>query len=666
MTIDLPTPVLRNALGSPLDISGTGLARRRFLQAMAVTAGATALPTWMSDMAAAATPVSPTDGILVLVTFNGGLDGVTLCAPIHDGAYHDRRSGLALTAGTSIPLTDDRGLHPALGEVKAHWDQGNVAIIEGVGNTTSGSLSHFEHMARIMTAKSNDGAMTSGWLGRYTDGLAGGADPFHAVSFGHNVPLVVQGNTRRATGISIHYSGMDDIGSVDPWERLQLQTMANFGSMTTGRGDLADTLGDAAADAVAIGSQLAPLYAATLPEDEFVAEMTMAARLINANLGIRVLHLEMGDFDGHANHAQLHADGLAQFNAGLAAFFTALDRRYADQVTVLTATEFGRRMRANRSGGTDHGAATTFLAIGSQVVGGLHGQMPSLSNLDNNGNLRPTVDYREVYSTVLDTWLDADPGQVLGAGYGNMGFLAAPASEALPPPISVATGLNLRNEVMRLYLAYFLREPDTVGLHHWVANRRAGMPLATISEAFAQSGEFQQRYGSLSDAAFVERVYQNVMGRSPDASGRDFWIGQLRSGVTRGSMMVGFSESDEYRASAQLEIDAYDTTGPVARLYRAYFRRSPDTDGLQFWSSTGYSLERISQEFATSTEFQQTYGSLSDAAFVERVYENVMGRSPDAEGRSFWTGQLGNGVSRGSMMVGFSESQEFVAQVRAG
>ena len=130
--------------------------------------------------------------------------------------------------------------------------------------------------------------------------------------------------------------------------------------------------------------------------------------------------------------------------------------------------------------------------------------------------------------------------------------------------------------------------------------------------------------------------------------------------------MVGFSESDEYRASAQVEIDAYDTTGPVARLYRAYFRRDPDTDGLQFWSSTGYDLDRISQEFATSTEFQQTYGSLDDAAFVERVYQNVMGRSPDAEGRSFWTGQLGNGVSRGSMMVGFSESREFVAQVRAG
>lgn len=666
MTIDLPTPVLRQALGSPLDISGHGLARRRFLQAMAVTAGATALPTWMSDMAAAATPVGATDGILVVVTLNGGLDGLTLCAPIHDGHYHDQRGALALTAGSSLPLTDTRGLHPALGEVKAHWDQGNVAIIEGVGNTTSGSLSHFEHMARIMTAKSNDGAMTSGWLGRYTDHLPGGADPFHAVSFGHNVPLVVQGNTRRATGISTHYSGMDDIGAVESWERLQLQTMANFGSISTGRGALADALGDAAADAVAIGARLAPIYAATLPEDEFVAEMTMAARLVNADLGIRVLHLDMGDFDGHANHAELHAEGLAQFNAGLAAFFAALDRRFADQVTVLTATEFGRRMRANRSGGTDHGAATTFMAIGSQVVGGIHGQLPSLTNLDNNGNLRPTVDYREVYSTVLDTWLDADPGQVLGAGYGNLGFLVAPASEALPPPISVATGLNLRNEVMRLYLAYFLREPDTVGLHHWVTNRRAGMPLATISDAFAQSAEFQQRYGALNDQQFVDRVYQNVMGRNPDASGRDFWLGQLRSGVTRGAMMVGFSESEEYQRSVQAQIDAYDRSGPIARLYLAYFRRLPDSDGLQFWSSTGYDLDRISQEFATSDEFRRTYGALDDQQFVDRVYQNVMGRNPDAEGRSFWTGQLGNGVSRGSMMVGFSESREFVAQVRAG
>ncbi len=479
------------------------------------------------------------------------------------------------------------------------------------------------------------------------------------------MPLVVQGRNRSATAVSTNYSGLVDINTVNQYDRRILQSMAGFANLTTGRGALTDSLGDAAAHAVDLASQLAPVYEGVLPGDQMEAEMTFAARLINANLGIRVLSIDFGDFDGHADHNTLHQDGFDAFNRGLVAFFATLERRFADQVTVLTTTEFGRRMRANRSGGTDHGAATTLMAIGSQVNGGMYGAMPSLTNLDDNWNLRPTVDYRSVYSTVLETWLDADPSQVIGGSYENLGFLARPASKALPPPAEVTSGLAIRDQVMRLYLAYFLREPDVVGLHHWVTNRRNGMSLQQISDAFAASPEFIGRYGSLSNAEFIELVYQNVMGRGSDGSGREYWTGRLASGLSRGGMMIGFSESPEFIGYSQDRIDRYDQIGPVARLYRAYFLRAPDADGLRYWSSSGMSIHQISQSFAVSPEFTDRYGALDDLGFIDRVYQNVMGRSGDAGGVAFWSQELQRGVTRGAMMVGFSESPEFVAQVRA-
>ncbi len=238
------------------------------------------------------------------------------------------------------------------------------------------------------------------------------------------------------------------------------------------------------------------------------------------------------------------------------------------------------------------------------------------------------------------------------------------------PEIPIVAGASLQgpqlgDQIRRLYLAYFDRQPDSAGFSAWKVVRAKGASLEAVSAEFAVSTEFQNTYGALDNGGFVDLVYNNVLGRDPDPAGRSFWIGKLESGATRGSVMTGFSEGAEFRIRTGTVAAA---NAPLAhqieRLYRAYFNRSADQGGLDFWLEQfvgGADLGVLSQEFAGSTEFQNTYGALDNAGFVDLVYLNVLRRLPDTAGRSFWLDRLDSGTNtRGEVMIGFSESPEFI------
>ncbi|MFT7598694.1 MAG: hypothetical protein ACI8TP_001618 [Acidimicrobiales bacterium] len=234
--------------------------------------------------------------------------------------------------------------------------------------------------------------------------------------------------------------------------------------------------------------------------------------------------------------------------------------------------------------------------------------------------------------------------------------LAAVAPISAPSNVA-ATPLSPSRQVERLYRAYFDRAPDAEGHSFWTQEVLNGQPLAVVSDAFAQSPEFDATYGALPDTDFVDLVYNNVLSRAPDSIGSEFWTGQLAT-RTRGDVMVGFSESAEF-AIRLGHLDGEQ----VSRLYQAYFLREGDAQGLSYWQQrqmAGFTLIEISETFARSPEFSGMYGALSNRDFVTLVYQNVLGRLPDAEGLGFWTSRLDQRVStRGAVMVGFSESPEF-------
>jgi len=282
----------------------------------------------------------------------------------------------------------------------------------------------------------------------------------------------------------------------------------------------------------------------------------------------------------------------------------------------------------------------------------------------------------------LHTFLDRDTGEMtlLGPaetsfrqasrGLDATWFISARGADAytvnrlLPPgeaPRSPSAS-ELPDQVARLYEAYLRRAPDADGLRFWVDRRSTGSAIAEISEAFAQSPEFTNRYGQLSNADFVDLVYQNVLGREPDAAGASSWLTQLNAGLTRGAMMVGFSDSAELIGRTATTSPSSSADNQIYRLYRAYLLREPDAGGLCFWSQrlrSGQSLSEVSEAFASSQEFLDRYGMLDNEAFVRLIYDNVLGRAPEAAGLAFWTDQLGS-QSRGSLMIGFSESPEYL------
>ena len=230
---------------------------------------------------------------------------------------------------------------------------------------------------------------------------------------------------------------------------------------------------------------------------------------------------------------------------------------------------------------------------------------------------------------------------------------------------SEVIGAQLSDQLTRLYSAFFERVSDADGLRFWMRERANGMSLASVAEQFARSDEFIDTFGPLDDEAFVIQVYKNVLDRAPDAEGLTFWLDQLKAGTTRGSLMVGFSESPEYIDQTATTTPAFDSrVASVSRLYRAFFDRPGDAGGLSFWfdeiAADRADLSHIASGFVLSNEFVALYGHVDDDAFVDLVYRNVLGRVPDGDGRAFWIDQLAAGRSRGDMMIGFSESPEYV------
>jgi uncharacterized protein (DUF1501 family) len=426
MLMDTETADVLTALSTPAPTDPRSVSRRRFLQAGAMTAGATALlPTWLADLAEAATPIRPGDGVLVTLQLSGGNDGLNTVVPTGDSAYYAKRPNIAIKAGDALPIGTGVGLHPKLTYLKGRFDAGQVAVVQGVGDITP-DLSHFTATARWMTGDGTEGK--TGWLGRYVDGLPGGDDPFHAVTVGTSVPLVVSGAARRATALPLQVDDGLSTSAKDDWVRRSAECVRAMGAGRTGLGAWGDAIAAAGRSSVDLNDRVHPLYKSKLAPGRLAGQLDLAARIVNADLGVRVLHVTFGSFDHHANLPGEHAQRMAELDAGIQAFFTTLAPRFAKRATILTFSEFGRRVQANQSNGTDHGTASCLFAVGAGVKGGLVGAMPSLTDLDRSGNLVPTVDFRSVYATVLDTWLRADSKQLLRGSYENLGFLNRPAA----------------------------------------------------------------------------------------------------------------------------------------------------------------------------------------------------------------------------------------------
>jgi uncharacterized protein (DUF1501 family) len=187
--------------------------------------------------------------------------------------------------------------------------------------------------------------------------------------------------------------------------------------------NLVNTMMEAGLDALTasdIVQQAAAGYQTSIeyPTNDFSNRLKLAAQIVTSSLKPTIVYLQIGGFDTHANQKNTQANLLKTVSDGIAAFYQDMDSKgKADDALIMTFSEFGRRVKENGSQGTDHGTAEPMFLVGGRVNGGLYGTYPSLSNLDSNGDLQYTVDFRQVYTTVLQDWLGADPSQVLNSQF---------------------------------------------------------------------------------------------------------------------------------------------------------------------------------------------------------------------------------------------------------
>ena len=343
--------------------------------------------------------------VLVVVFQRGGVDGLSLSVPYGEGgAYYDVRPTIALPESSLHDLDGFFGLHPRLDGLKEIFDNGDLGVIHAAGSPDP-SRSHFDAMEYMERGTPGEKSTPSGWLARHLASAPwSNPSPFRAVGMGTMVQSALRGPISALSLKSIadfHLSGRDDQLGALQRALSQLYLADADPLLSEGASETMRTVRDLAAIAQ---DEYTPAAGATYPETEFGWSLQQVAQLIKADVGLEVACVDAGGWDTHEEQGA--ADGwlggmIADFGAGLSAFYADL-HEHMKRVTVVTMSEFGRRVTENASRGTDHGHGNVMFVLGGGVQGGVHTRWPGL-NADalDDGDLAITTDYRDVLAEIL-------------------------------------------------------------------------------------------------------------------------------------------------------------------------------------------------------------------------------------------------------------------------
>ena len=433
--------------------------RREFLRTSMLGVAATwTLPVFLEKTffaldAMAANAVTQTatgkDGtILVVLQLAGGNDGLNTVVPYADDAYHRARPQLALPNEQILTIDHHVGLNPKLAGLKSLYEEGHFAIVQGVGYPNP-NRSHFRSTEIWQTASDADRNETHGWLGRYFDNCCSGADPTIGVAIGEEMPQAFA--AKNPTGITFsrpeqfrwrasasntgHMSTEEvffrQLNGFDEDNTPAATDGASIGTLPgTSKSDLStlDFLQRTALDAQLSSDKILAIsrkYKSTIPypQGRLAASLNIVARMIAGGLTTRVYYASQGGFDTHAGQFNTHGRLMTDLNDTIAAFVADLKQQgNFERVLLITFSEFGRRVAENANGGTDHGTAAPMFVLGGRVKPGLFGKHPSLTDLDH-GDLKFNTDFRSVYGTVLDSWLNTPSQIVLGRKFPSLAIL---------------------------------------------------------------------------------------------------------------------------------------------------------------------------------------------------------------------------------------------------
>lgn len=357
---------------------------------------------------------------LVIVQLSGGNDGLNTIIPYRNDLYYNARPRLAITKNI-IKVNEQYGFHPSLKALRPLFDNGELSIINNVGYPNP-VRSHFRSMDIWQSGSNADQYLQTGWLGRYMD--TAGSKPYNAIETSTQLSLAMKGE--HFNGIATNNYKVLHNTSKDPYFRSVLKHYNDKHLSEHNLGYLYKSMIEAKSSAKYIYENTkVKLSQQEYPQNNFAKQLKSVAQFINSRLETKVFYTSLDGFDTHANQPNRQKTLLSQYAESMSAFVKDLKRNGTfDDTLILTFSEFGRRVKQNAANGTDHGAANNVFVIGKHLKkAGFYNKLASLSDLDNNGDLKYEIDFRAVYATILSHWLDADDDIVLHKNYKKLQFI---------------------------------------------------------------------------------------------------------------------------------------------------------------------------------------------------------------------------------------------------
>jgi uncharacterized protein (DUF1501 family) len=396
--------------------------RRKFLQQSILgTAGTLLIPGFLKAYEQQGVRNPSNERKVVIIQLSGGNDGLNTVIPYQNDLYYKARPTIAIGADKVLKASTELGFHPSLQALNALYDQGMLAVVNNVGYPNP-DRSHFRSMDIWQSGSSSDEYLDTGWIGRYLDSSCKSCSMHRAIELDDTLSMALKGNSVKGMALKdveklyqgIHRDLYQDVAregvagsALDPTLHYLYKTMAETASSAEYLHAKTRTISSPQA----------------YPANPFAARLKSIAELIRADVDTRVFYVSFAGFDTHVNQQHQHQRLLATYSEGLHAFVYDLGDDKMKDVLIMTFTEFGRRVQQNGSGGTDHGTANNiFLISGSLKKKGFLNETPDLSLLDE-GDLIHRVDYRCIYASILDRWLEVSSERILGRSFTPTDFI---------------------------------------------------------------------------------------------------------------------------------------------------------------------------------------------------------------------------------------------------
>lgn len=422
-----------------LDLSRLSTRRSFMRRGLGLVSAGAIIPSWLDQTAFAlespddtpqpgGKPGRPDDHVMIVLQLSGGNDVLSSVVPHGDPEYYKHRRVTAIRKQDVLKINDHIGLNKAMAPMKGLYDAGDMAIVQGI-QYPNPNRSHFHSMAIWHTCNEDNPELADGWLARHFEQqkTIRELSATEAISIGAEAPKALVGRTFRGIAFQDPGSFTWRAGQKDPKLQKAYRDLNQPEMGSKAKKDNLDFLATTAMEANAATDQVRRAVSKFRAKGRYQGrlgrDMATVAAMIAGGLKTRLYYVRQGGYDTHSSQRGRHDRLMTELARNVNALMTDLRATgNHKRVVIMCFSEFGRRVKENASGGTDHGAGGAMFLMGDAVKGGLYGKHPSLTDLDR-GDLKWNTDFRQVYTTMIDGWLGGDAGKTLGQKFEKLPLL---------------------------------------------------------------------------------------------------------------------------------------------------------------------------------------------------------------------------------------------------